>query len=75
VVVKKREQGRVVEVSTRIVYGTAQQVEAALQASPVSQAINTYGVERNNLTDPPTFKTNGRKVNAFQKTQIILNIN
>jgi IS1 family transposase len=50
VVVKKREQGRVVEVSTRIVYGTTQQVEAALEASPVSRAINTYGVERNNLT-------------------------
>jgi transposase-like protein/IS1 family transposase len=41
VVVKKREQGRVVEVSTRIVYGTTQQVEAALEASPVSRAINT----------------------------------
>ncbi|MBI2333065.1 MAG: IS1 family transposase [Chloroflexi bacterium] len=60
VVVKKREQGRVVEVSTRIVYGTTQQVEAALEASPVSRAINTYGVERNNLTTQsgPTFQTN-----------------
>ena len=57
VVVKKREQGRVVEVSTRIVYGTTQQVEAALQASPVSYAINTYGVERNRLRRDrtPTF--------------------
>ena len=60
VVIKKREQGRVVEVSTRIVYGSTQQVETALQASPVSHAINTYGVERNRLRrdDPPTFKTN-----------------
>jgi IS1 family transposase/transposase-like protein len=50
VVVKKREHGRVVEVSTRIVYGNQAQVDAALAASPVSATINTYGVERNNLT-------------------------
>jgi len=67
VVVKKRKQGRVVEVSTRIVYGTTQQVEAALQASPVSYAINTYGVERNNLTVRQHSRRVGRKVNAFSK--------
>ena len=49
VVVKKREKGRVVEVTTRIVYGSLEQVEATLQASPVSRTINTYGVERNRL--------------------------
>lgn len=67
VVVKKREHGRVVEVSTRLVYGTTQQVEAALQASPVSQVINTYGVERNNLTVRQHSRRVGRKVNAFSK--------
>lgn len=67
VVVKKREQGRVVEVSTRIVYGTTQQVEAALEASPVSQTINTYGVERNNLTIRQHSRRMSRKVNAFSK--------
>jgi len=67
VVVKKREQGRVVEVSTRIVYGSTQQVEAALQASPVSHAINTYGVERNNLTIRQHSRRMSRKVNAFSK--------
>jgi IS1 family transposase len=67
VVVKKREQGRVVEVSTRIVYGTTQQVEAALEASPVSRAINTYGVERNNLTIRQHSRRMSRKVNAFSK--------
>jgi hypothetical protein len=48
-----------VEFSTRI-YGTAQQVEAALGASPVSQTINTYDVECNNLTTQsgPAFKKN-----------------
>jgi len=50
VVVKKREKGRVVEASTRVVYGSEAQVAAALQASRVSETINTYGVERNNLT-------------------------
>jgi IS1 family transposase len=67
VVVKKRERGRVVEVSTRVVYGTTQQVEAALEASPVSQVINTYGVERNNLTIRQHSRRMSRKVNAFSK--------
>src|SRR5262249_32728560 len=50
IVVKERKYGRVIHVTTRVVYGTIAQVEAALQASPVSRAMNTYGVERNNLT-------------------------
>lgn len=68
VVVKKREGGRVVEVTTRIVYGTIKQVKSALQASPVSSTINTSGVERNNLTTRQHSKRLGRKVNAFSKT-------
>lgn len=67
VVVKERENGRVVEVTTRIVYGTTKQVEAALQASTVSRTINTYGVERNNLTVRQHSRRMGRKVNAFSK--------
>lgn len=67
VVVKKREKGRVVEVTTRIVYGSTAQVEAALLASPVSHTINTYGVERNNLTIRQHSRRMGRKVNAFSK--------
>lgn len=67
VVVKEREQGRVVEVTTRIVYGTTEQVEAALRASPVSHTINTYGVERNNLTVRQHSRRMSRKVNAFSK--------
>jgi len=67
VVVKKREKGRVVEVTTRIVYGTPEQVEAALRTSPVSQTINTYGVERNNLTIRQHSRRMSRKVNAFSK--------
>ena len=67
VVVKERENGRVVEVTTRIVYGSTEQVEAALQASPVSRTINTYGVERNNLTVRQHSRRMSRKVNAFSK--------
>ena len=67
VVVKERANGRVVEVMTRIVYGTTEQVKAALRASPASITINTYGVERNNLTIRQHSRRMGRKVNAFSK--------
>jgi IS1 family transposase len=67
VVVKERERGRVVNVTTRIVYGSEHQVIAALKASPVSRTINTYGVERNNLTIRQHSRRMGRKVNAFSK--------
>jgi IS1 family transposase len=67
VVVQERENGRVVKVTTRIVYGTREQVEAALQASPVSETITPYGVERNNLTVRQHSRRVGRKVNAFSK--------
>jgi IS1 family transposase len=67
VVVKQRENGRVVHVTTRVVYGAAEQVHAALQTSPVSDTINTSGVERNNLTVRQHSRRLGRKVNAFSK--------
>lgn len=56
-----------VNVTTRIVYGRAGQVTAALQDSPVSHVINTYGVERNKLTMRQHSRRLGRKVNAFSK--------
>jgi hypothetical protein len=58
-----------VHVTTRIVYGTTEQVAATLRASPVSYTINTYGVERNNLTVRQHARRLGRKVNAFSKDQ------
>ena len=67
IVVKERQHGRVIHVTTRVVYGTIAQGEAALQASPVSRTINTYGVERNNLTVRQHARRLGRKVNAFSK--------
>ena len=65
--VKERKHGRVIHVTTRVVYETIAQVEAALQASPVSRTINTYGVERNTLTVRQHARRLGRKVNAFSK--------
>ena len=70
VVVKERAHGRVVHVTTRMVYGTTEQIETALQASPVSHTINTYGVERNNLTVRQHARRMGRKVNAFSKEDL-----
>ena len=67
VVVKERAHGRVVSVTTRIVYGSEAQIKRALQDSPVSTTINTYGVERNNLTVRQHSRRLGRKVNAFSK--------
>lgn len=69
VVVKERERGRVVRVTTQVIYGTQAQVTQCLQASPVSYAISTYGVERNNLTIRQHSRRLGRKVNAFSKTR------
>jgi len=72
VVIKERVHGRVVRVTTHIVYGTTVQLEAALQASPVSRTINTYGVERNNLTIRQHARRMGRKGNAFSKEPAFL---
>jgi IS1 family transposase len=71
-VIKERAHGRVVHVTTHIVYGTTVELEAALRASPVSRTINTYGVERNNLTIRQHARRMGRKVNAFSKEPAFL---
>jgi len=49
VVIKEREGSRVVRVTTRLIYGTEEQLHLILKTSPVSATINTYGVERNRL--------------------------
>jgi len=67
VVVKRREHGHWVEVSTHGVYGTPAQIAAALEASPVSATISTYAVERNNLTMRQHARRVARRVNAFSK--------
>lgn len=73
VVCKRREHSRVVEVTTHVVYGSPDRIAEALQHSPTSNAISTYGVERgtslwgNNLTVRQHSRRMGRKVNAFSK--------
>jgi hypothetical protein len=69
VVVTERAHGRVVHGTTRIAYGTPEQIDAAWRASPVSHTIKTYGVERHNLTVRQHARRMGRKVNAFAKDQ------
>ncbi len=72
VVIKEREHGHVVRVTPQIIYGSEAQVAACLGASPISDAISTWGVERNNLTIRQHSRRLGRKVNAFSKQRVYL---
>src|SRR5262249_41168241 len=47
---KTRKKGRVVDVATRVIFGTAASVQAALARSAVSRTVNTAFVERHNGT-------------------------
>lgn len=48
--VKRREKGRVVDVSYRVVYGTIEKVTAILKQSGVGKVVNTAFIERINLS-------------------------
>lgn len=67
-VVKRREKGRVVEVATRVVFGTIAAVGAALGMSKVSRAINTAFIERENATDRHRSARKARKTYRFSKS-------
>jgi IS1 family transposase len=66
-VTKRREEGRVVEIGTRIVFGTIAAVALALGMSKVSRAINTAFVERENGTDRHRNARKARKTYRFSK--------
>ena len=66
-VVKRRKSGRVVEVTTKIIFGSEAAVQARLAVSPVSRMINTSFVERNNLTCRQCNGRLSRKVLSFSK--------
>ena len=67
VVEKTRAKGRVVEVATRVVFGTMAAVLLALGMSKVSRAINTAFVERENATDRHRNARKARKTYRFSK--------
>jgi IS1 family transposase len=67
VVEKTRRKGRVVEVATRVVFGTVAAVMLALGLSRVSRAINTSFVERQNATDRHRNARKARKTYRFSK--------
>jgi IS1 family transposase len=64
---KTRDKGRVVKVERRIVFGKEQDINKILENSPLSQAINTSFVERNNLTLRQHSRRLTRKTNGFSK--------
>ena len=56
-----------VHVTTKIIFGSEEAVQARLAASPVSQTITTSFVERNNLTCRQCNGRLARKVLSFSK--------
>jgi IS1 family transposase/transposase-like protein len=64
---KTRKKGRVVEVTTRVIFGTAATVAAALVASTASRTVNTAFVERHNGTDRNRNARKVRKTYGFSK--------
>jgi IS1 family transposase len=64
---KRREKGRVVEIITRVVFGTTAAVQAGLARSKASRSINTSFLERQNATDRHHNAREVRKTYTFSK--------
>lgn len=64
---KVRKKGRVVEILTRVVFGTMAAVAAALAGSRASRSINTSFIERQNATDRHHNARKSRKTYRFSK--------
>jgi hypothetical protein len=64
---KVRKKGRVVEILTRVVFGTMAMVAVALAASRVSRSINTSLIERQHLTDRHHNARKSRRTYRFSK--------
>src|SRR5262245_7297810 len=64
---QRREKGRVVEILTRVVFGTMAAALAALGQSSASRSINTSFLERQNATDRHHNARKVRKTDTFSK--------
>lgn len=64
---KERKDGRVVKVTTRIIFGTLAAVMKALTVSLVSTLVNTVYIERQNGTDRNRNRRKVRKTYCFSK--------
>jgi IS1 family transposase len=64
---KERQNGRVVKVTTRVVFGTLAAVVAALALSLVSKVVNTVFIERHNGSDRNRNRRKVRKTCCFSK--------
>jgi IS1 family transposase/transposase-like protein len=64
---KTRKKGRVVSVTTRVIFGVIATVQAALAKSTVSRVVNTSLVERHNGTDRNRNARKVRKTYCFSK--------
>jgi hypothetical protein len=64
---KERKDGRVVKVTTRVVFGTLAAVVAALALSLVSKVVNTFFIERHNGSDRNRNRRKVRKTCCFSK--------
>jgi IS1 family transposase len=68
---KERKDGRVVKVTTCVVFGTLVAVLAALAASLVSKVVNTVFVERHNGSDRNRNRRKVRKTCCFSKDWVV----
>lgn len=66
-VVKQRRKGRVVSISTKVIFGKEEEVKRLLETSPVSKNVNISFIERNNLTLRQHSRRLGRKTSGFSK--------
>jgi IS1 family transposase len=64
---KERQNGRVVKVTTRVVFGTLAAVVTALALSLVSKIVNTVFIERHNGSDRNRNRRKVRKTCCFSK--------
>ena len=70
-VCKRRERGRVVEVQSKVVFGSKASVARALEQSRASRAVNTAFLERHNGTDRHRNARKGRRTYRFSKDWLV----